>query len=98
MSTHNQGLKVPVCNSTKEVKHLKRQLGNLQGRYSDACDELLSTLEEIRRLDKELRYLNDFIHWRNLEQEFRWFQHEAHEETNPDSPFPRLVMDTENQE
>lgn len=62
-------------------------------RFDEACTELRDALEDKRRLHEEIRYLEDFIHYKGLDEEFALFQKQAYEKTDPDVPFPRLVMD-----
>jgi hypothetical protein len=61
--------------------------------YDEACTELRDALDDQRRLHEENRYLEDFIHYKGIDEEFALFQKQAHEETDSDMPFPRLVMD-----
>ena len=49
-------------------------------------------IEDHRRSEENLRYLRDFIHYKNLEDEFRYFKENAHEEYEPDLPFSYLTL------
>ena len=60
--------------------------------FDEVCTELRDVLDDKRRLSEENRFLADFIHYKGLDEEFALFQKQAYEETNPDVPFPRLVM------
>ena len=48
-------------------------------------------IERINTYDRELRYLQDFIYYKNLENEFNYFSENAVEEET-DLPFPRLTL------
>ena len=61
-------------------------------RFEEASDYLSHSLEETRYLERENRYLSEYISWKGLEEEFALFREQAHEAQSPDEPFPRLVM------
>ena len=41
---------------------------------------------------KELRYLEAFIEWKNLSDEFAYFEKHAFEKTDENLPFSRLTL------
>ena len=49
-------------------------------------------ISEARIRDEELRYMKDFISWKNLDEDYAVFRQKAHEDTDTDMPFPRLIM------
>ena len=55
-------------------------------------DFLLNLIEDEKCAREELRYLNDFVHYKNLDEEFRYFKEHAHEEYEPDLPFPYRTL------
>jgi len=65
---------------------------NLRERYEEMNDFLLSLLDDHKRAEEDLKYLNAFIHNKNLDEEFRYFRENAHEEYEPDLPFPYLTL------
>jgi hypothetical protein len=65
---------------------------NLQDRYQEMNDFLLDLIDDHKRSEEDLRYLSDFIHYKNLDDEFRYFKEHAHENTETDLPFPNLVL------
>ena len=65
---------------------------NLQERYEEMNEFLLELLDEHKHVEENLRYLEDFILYKNLEKEFRYFKEHAHEETETNLPFPNLVL------
>lgn len=65
---------------------------NLQERYEEMNDYLLDLIDDHERSTEDLRYLHDFIHYKNLDEEFRYFREHAHEEQDSELPFPYLVL------
>lgn len=55
-------------------------------------DYLLDLIEDHRCAKEDLKYLNDFIHYKKLDEEFHYFREHAHEDENSDLPFPYLVL------
>ena len=65
---------------------------NLQERYEEMNDFLLALIEDHKHVEEDLRYLNDFIHYKKLDEEFRYFREHAHEDENSELPFPYLTL------
>ncbi len=78
----------------KNNKVIKEQnvYQNLLERYEEMNDFLLNLIEDEKCAREELRYLNDFVHYKKLDEEFRYFREHAHEEYEPDLPFPYLTL------
>lgn len=78
----------------KKKKVIKRQkkYQNLKERYEEMSDYLLNLIDEHRYAEEDLRYLNDFVHYKKLDEEFLYFREHAHEEENLEMPFPYLVL------
>lgn len=78
----------------KNNKIIKEQdlYQNLQERYEEMNDFLLSLLDDHKCTEEDLKYLNAFIHYKKLDEEFRYFRKNAHEEYEPDLPFPYLTL------
>ena len=55
-------------------------------------DYLLDLIEDYRCAEEDLKYLNDFIHYKNLDEEFQYFRKHAHDDENSELPFPYLVL------
>lgn len=72
-------------------KSLKK-LQELQERYEEVSDYLTSLLDDFRQQEEELRYLREYISYKNLEEEFHYFQKNAHEVYDEDLPFPYLTL------
>lgn len=65
---------------------------NLQVRYEEMSDFLSDLIDNHKRSVEDLRYLSDFIHYKNLDDEFRYFKEHAHEDKDSELPFPSLVL------
>lgn len=65
---------------------------NLQERYDEMSDFVSGLVEDQKRTEAELRYLTEFIHYKKLEEEYRYFCENAHEEYDEDLPFSRLTL------
>lgn len=65
---------------------------NLQERYQEMNDFLLNLMDDHKRSEEDLRYLSDFIHYKNLDDEFRYFKEHAHDDKDSELPFPSLVL------
>lgn len=78
----------------KNNKVIKEQdlYQNLQECYEEMNDFLLSLLDDHKRAEEDLKYLNAFIHNKKMDEEFRYFRENAHEEYEPDLPFPYLTL------
>lgn len=79
---------------TKNNKVIERKdsYQDLQECYEEMNDFLQSLLENQKRNEEDLRYLNEFIHYKNLDEEFLYFRKNAHEEYDEDFPFPCLTL------
>ena len=65
---------------------------NLYENYQELNGFLTSTLDSQYRDTEEMRYLHDFIHYKNLDGEYAYFRENAQEDTSRDLPFPSLVL------
>lgn len=81
-----------MAKNKKVIKKQIQQYQQLLERYEEMNDYLLDLIDEHRRDIEELRYTNDFIHYKNLEEEFHYFRENAHEDTKTELPFPYLVL------
>lgn len=55
-------------------------------------DFLLDLMDDHKRSEEDLRYLSNFIHYKNPDDEFRYFKEHAHEDKDSELPFPSLVL------
>ena len=65
---------------------------NLYENYEELSGFLRSALDSRDRDTEEMRYLYDFIRYKGLDGEYRYFRENAHEDTSQDLPFPSLVL------
>ncbi len=72
----------------KKVIKEQKKYQNLQERYEEMSDYLLDLMEN----EEDLKYLKDFVHYKRMDEEFRYFREHAHEDENSELPFPYLVL------
>ena len=79
---------------SKNNKVLKEQniYQNLQERCSEMSDLISSLVEDCNHHETDLRYLNEFISYKKLGEEYKYFRENAHEEYEEDMPFPYLTL------
>lgn len=65
---------------------------SLQNRFNEMGDYLQSVLADNDRFSEELKYINEFIHYKKLDEEFLYFRENAVEEYEEDLPFPYLTL------
>lgn len=66
------------------------EIRNLQERCDTMSDLIMNLLDAEQRNHEELRYLHEFLSYKNLEEEFHYFQRNAVEVYEDDLPFPYL--------
>ena len=65
---------------------------NLYENYEELSGFLRSAMDSHDQDVEEMRYLYDFIHYKELDEEYQYFRENAHEDTSKDLPFPSLVL------
>lgn len=73
-------------------KNLKKQYESLQKRCSEMEEDLQYLIEKEKNLSIEWKYLNDFIHYKKLEEDYRYFCENAKLEEESEFPFPYLTL------
>ena len=78
----------------KNNKVLKEQniYQNLQDRCSEMSALISSLVEDCNHYEADSRYLNEFIRYKKLDEEYQYFRENAHEEYEEDMPFPYLTL------
>lgn len=78
----------------KNKKLVKEQkwYQHLLERYEEMNDYLLDLMGNPERTMEDMWYMNDFIHYKNLDEVFNIFRKHAHEDQDTDLPFPYLVL------
>lgn len=55
-------------------------------------DFISSLVEDCKQNETDLRYLNEFIRYKKLDEEYQYFRKNAHEEYEEDLPFSYLTL------
>lgn len=85
-------IKVKIKKQNKKVKKLKDEIKYLKMNSEEMSDELCRMIADERIREEEMRYMKDYIKWKKLDADYAIFRQNAHEDTETDMPFPRLVM------
>lgn len=64
----------------------------LEERYDILNEHMLDITDDNERYLNDLRYLEAFIDWKNLNEEFLYFKNNAYEKYDEDLPFSRLTL------
>ena len=70
----------------------KDKYRSLKECYDEMHEYLLELIEDHNRTLAELRYMSEFTTYKNLDDEFQYFQKYAHEIHDDDLPFSRLML------
>lgn len=76
----------------EETISYKKELKSLSKRYNEMNEYLLELIAEHEHSVNELRYLYSFISYKDLNDEFIYFRHNAHEENDENLPFSYLTL------
>lgn len=74
------------------AKKYKKKYKRLEKRYDILNGHMLDIMDDNKRYLNELRYLEAFIDWKNLHDEFLYFKNNAYEKYDEDLPFSRLTL------
>ena len=74
------------------AKKYKKKYKRLEERYDILNKHMLDITDDNERYLKDLRYLEAFIDWKNLNEEFLYFKKNAYEKYDEDLPFSRLSL------
>lgn len=74
------------------AKKYKKKYKRLQERYDILNEHMLDITDDNEQYLKDLRYLEAFIDWKNLNEEFLYFKNNAYEKYDEDLPFSRLTL------
>ena len=74
------------------AKKYKKKYKRLEERYEILNEHMLDITDDNERYLNELRYLEAFIEWRNLNEEFLYFKNKAYEKYDENLPFSRLTL------
>lgn len=76
----------------KKVLKEQNEYQNLQERCIEMSDFISDLVEERKQNEVDLRYLNEFIRYKKLIDEYQYFRENAHEEYEEDMPFSYLTL------
>lgn len=74
------------------AKKYKKKYKRLEERYDILNEHMLDITDDNERYLNDLRYLESFIDWKNLNEEFLYFKNNAYEKYDEDLPFSRLTL------
>jgi hypothetical protein len=74
------------------MKKAKQEKPFWRDLYEEQEGYLISSMEKLQELEGRYALLDAYIDWKGLRDECEYFQEHAHEEYDPDLPFPRLVL------
>lgn len=74
------------------AKKYKKKYKRLEERYDILNEHMLDITDDNEQYLKDLRYLEAFIDWKNLNEEFLYFKNNAYEKYDEDLPFSRLTL------
>ena len=74
------------------AKKYKKKYKRLEERYDILNEHMLDITDDNKRYLNDLRYLESFIDWKNLNEEFLYFKKNAYEKYDEDLPFSRLTL------
>lgn len=76
----------------KNKKEIKKLYKNLQEVCSEMSDHISCLSEEQQRDETKLRYLKEFIRYKEQEEEYHCFRENAYEEYEENMPFSNLTL------
>ena len=65
---------------------------SLEERFKEACDYISYLSSGSEWMTEELKYLQDFISYKKLTEEYIHFREHAHLEDDPEVPFPSYIL------
>ena len=74
------------------AKKYEKKYKKLKEYYRLLDEHMLDITDDNQRYLDELRYLEAFIEWKNLNEEFYHFKQNAYEKYDEDLPFSRLTL------
>ena len=73
-------------------KKYKRKYKDLEELFDEMSSHLTNLVEESGYNYAMMKYLEEFIRYKNLSEEFLYFKENAHEEYEDDLPFAKLTL------
>lgn len=73
-------------------KHSSECISLPKNQYQEFCEEFNSIAQDNWRLYEEIRYMEAFIEWKKLNNEFTYFKENAYDKYDESLPFPTLTL------
>jgi len=70
----------------------KKKYEDLQEQFQEMSDYLAEVVTQQQVQAESIDYLNDYIAYKGLEEDFNYFRENAHRDSDETTPFPRYVM------
>lgn len=70
----------------------KQKYEDLHEQFQEMSDYLTEIVTVQQNQAEYLEYLNDYIAYKGLEEDFNYFRENAHRDSDETTPFPRYVM------
>lgn len=83
--------KYKIKKQPKKFKKLKKLINNLKINSEEMSEEFCYMIAETRSWEEEIQYMQDFIRWKNLDDDYAVFKRKTHEDTDTDMPFRILL-------
>ena len=74
------------------AKKYKNKYKKLKETFEHMDYYFQNTLDDNKRYLNDIRYLEAFIEWKNLTEEYLYFKQNAYEKYDEDLPFPTLTL------
>ena len=74
------------------AKNKSFNVQNLYDQLDEMRDFIITLLDDQDTDHTELRYLNDFIRFKKMDEEYQYFRENAHEEQEENLPFPHFTL------
>lgn len=74
------------------AKKYKKKYKKLQKSYEFLDSYVHDITNDQKRYINDIRYLEAFIEWKNLNEEFLYFKNDAYEKYDEDLPFSSLTL------
>lgn len=76
----------------KDIKEQKLSYQELSELYDEMSSELDYYVHYEQDTSRQLTYLKNFIHFKQLDEEFEYFRERAIEDPDEELPFPHLIL------
>lgn len=71
---------------------MKLSYDELEEMYDMACYDANKYMKESYEMSVDIKYLQDYIKWEKLDEEFLYFKKHSHLDTREDVPFPDYIL------